>query len=181
MSSFDLAIPIILRHEGGFVNNPADPGGATNFGVSLRWLKAQGLLEDLEHLEGDLTNDNVVAVIKNMTVDIAKGFYQRYWWDAYHYGDIVAQAVATKIFDMAVNLGAPRAHRMVQQALGFSLDQRDGIIGPKTLAELNTMSSLTIIINLQNIQAQFYRNLVAANPARQKFLAGWLNRAYDRV
>ena len=45
-ASFEAAIPTILRHEGGFSNDPQDVGGATNFGVSLRWLKAQGLLED---------------------------------------------------------------------------------------------------------------------------------------
>jgi lysozyme family protein len=177
MSLFELSIPTVLRHEGGFNNVSGDPGGATNFGVSLRWLRAQGLLEELEHEEGDVTHDEIQA-IKLMTVAEAEAFYQRFWWDAYKYGTIIPQAVATKIFDMSVNLGAPRAHRMVQKAL--QLDQ-DGILGPKSMAELNTMSSLTVIISLQNTQAQFYRDLVTANPARQKFLQGWLNRAYDRI
>lgn len=172
MSNFDLAIPIILRHEGGFVNDAADPGGATNYGVSLRWLKGQGLAGDVDH-DGDVD----AADIKAMTVDDAKALYKKFWWDAYHYGTILAQAVANKIFDMAVNMGAPRAHKMVQQVLGLV---EDGVIGPKTLNELNTRPSLGVIVSLQNTQAAFYRALVAANPARQKFLQGWLNRAYDR-
>ena len=48
MSDFESAIPTILRHEGKFEQNAADPGGVTNYGISLRWLKAQGLLENLE-------------------------------------------------------------------------------------------------------------------------------------
>jgi len=176
MSRFDLAIPIVLRREGGFANDAADPGGATNFGVSLRWLKAQGLLEELEHEESDLTHDEVMAV-KLMTRDQAAAFYQKYWWNRYAYSNILAQVVATKIFDTAVNLGPPRAHRIAQQVVGVT---QDGILGPGTLHELNTRNSLEVVTGLQTAQAQFYRDLVTANPARQKFLAGWLRRALDQ-
>lgn len=176
MSLFELAIPIILRREGGFVNDAADPGGATNFGVSLRWLQAQGLLDELEQEEGDVTHDAVQAV-KLMTPDEAKAFYRKFWWDAYHYGNIIAQAVATKVFDMSVNLGAPRAHRLLQIALAVP---SDGVIGPATLAKANSANSILLINDLQQEQAGFYRDLVAKNPARQKFLAGWLNRAFDK-
>jgi lysozyme family protein len=172
MSLFELSIPVILRREGGFVNDATDPGGATNYGVSLRWLRSQGLAGDINH-DGDID----IADIKALTPAEAEGFYRTRWWDAYQYGQINAQALATKVFDMAVNLGPPRAHRMAQQAIGLP---QDGILGSKSFTELNTLSSLTIIMRLQDIQAKFYRQLVAVNPARQKYLAGWLNRAYDR-
>lgn len=174
MSVFELSIPKVLRHEGGFVNDPSDAGGATNYGVSLRWLKTQGLLTELEH--STETDDPVIAV-ERMTLADATAFYKKFWWDAYHYGDILPQMVADKIFDMSVNLGAPRAHRMVQSVVGVT---QDGILGSATLGELNSVSSLKIIVGLQDTQAAFYRALVAANPARQKFLQGWLTRAYDR-
>ena len=177
MSTFEDAIPTILRHEGGFNNDPQDAGGATNFGVSLRWLKAQGLLEDLE--QEDRTQDEIV-VIKSMTQEQAAALYKSYWWNPYNYGAIDSQLVATKIFDTAVNLGAPRAHRIVQVALGFTQDQRDGILGVKSMAEINAAGAAPLVVQIQNLQAAFYRQLVAANPARQKFLQGWLNRAYDR-
>lgn len=173
MSSFELAIPIILRHEGGFVNNAADPGGATNFGVSLRWLKTQGLAGDIDH-DGDVDIND----IKAMSASDASGLYHQFWWNAYKYEMIVAQMVANKIFDMAVNLGAPRAHRMVQQILGVN---QDGVLGPKSFQEINAASNLSLITRLQESQATFYRSLVASNPARQQFLTGWLNRAYDRI
>src|SRR5271163_3132568 len=177
MSDFNLAIPTILRHEGGFNNDPADPGGATNFGVSLRWLKAQGLLEDLEQQD---KTQNEVLVIKELTQEQAEAFYKTYWWNPYNYGVINSQMVATKIFDTAVNLGAPRAHRIVQACLGFTPDQRDGILGPASMAEINAAGAAPLIVQIQNMQAAFYRQLVATNPARAKFLQGWLNRSYDR-
>ena len=177
MSTFEDAIPTILRHEGGFNNDPQDAGGATNFGVSLRWLKAQGLLEDLE--QEDRTQDEIV-VIKSMTQEQAAALYKSYWWNPYNHGAIDSQLVATKIFDCAVNMGAPRAHRIVQVALGFTQDQRDGILGVKSMAEINAAGAAPLVVQIQNLQAAFYRQLVVANPARAKFLNGWLRRAYDR-
>ena len=177
MSDFESAIPTILRHEGGFNNDPVDAGGATNYGVSLRWLKAQGLLEDLE--QEDRTQDEI-QVIKQMTQEQAAALYKAYWWNPYNYGAIDSQLVATKIFDTAVNLGAPRAHRIVQVALGFTQDQRDGILGIKSMAEINAAGAAPLVVQIQNLQAAFYRQLVVANPARAKFLSGWLSRAYDR-
>lgn len=173
MSSFDLAIPTILRHEGGLVDNPCDPGGITNHGVSLRWLRSKGLAGDLNH-DGDVDADD----IRVMTVDDAKSFYLTYWWNAYHYSNIIAQAVATKIFDSAVNMGAPRAHSIAQNILGVATD---GILGPKSFAELNAMPSLKFITMYQDALAAFYRRLVYLDPRRQQFLKGWLNRAYDRI
>jgi lysozyme family protein len=173
MSTFELAIPTVLRHEGGLVDNPNDPGGITNHGVSLRWLKSKGLAGDINH-DGDVD----AADIKVMTVDQASVFYRTFWWDAYGYGIIVAQLVATKIFDSAVNLGPMRAHKFAQEIIGVSTD---GVLGPKSFAEINATPSLKFITAYQTRLADFYRALVVANPARQEFLSGWLNRAYDRI
>ena len=173
MSLFSLAIPTVLRHEGGLVDNPNDPGGITNHGVSLRWLKSKGLAGDINH-DGDVDAQD----IKIMTADEASQFYLDYWWNPYQYSNLVAQAVATKIFDTAVNMGAPRAHKFAQRIVGV-VD--DGNLGPHSFAAINAMPSLQFITAYQNAQAQFYRNIVASNPAREVFLTGWLNRAYDRI
>ena len=173
MSEFNLAIPTILRHEGGLADNLNDPGGITNFGVSLRWLKSKGLAGDLDH-DGDVDATD----IRIMTKDEATAFYRTFWWNQYKYGLIVAQMVATKVFDAAVNMGAPRAHSLAQGVLGV---KQDGILGPKSLGELNAMPSLKFITAYQEAMAQFYRRLVNLNPKRQEFLKGWLARAYDRI
>jgi lysozyme family protein len=174
MSCFDDAIEVVLRHEGGFENNVNDPGGATNFGVSARWLHSKGLLEQLE--EGDKTQDEVMA-IRSMTKEQAMGFYKAYFWDFYKYQNLQAQPVATKLFDTGVNLGPSRAHKILQGILGLP---QDGVLGPKSFAEANAMSPSVLIVNFQSAQAQFYRYLVAKNPKLGVFLAGWLNRAFDR-
>lgn len=179
MSIFELAIPIVLRHEGGFVNDAADPGGATNFGVSLRWLVSQGLLDKLEHDEGDVTQDAVQAV-KLMSQAEAEMFYKDYWWTPGGYEAILAQMVANKVFDTAVNMGTARAVNFAQKIVGIT-PPYTGHLGPKTLAGINAMPTPIFLASYQNAQAAFYRALVAANPARGKFLAGWLNRAYDRI
>lgn len=157
MSLFELAIPIVLRHEGGLIDDPSDPGGITNFGISQRSYPSIN--------------------IRALTVETASAIYKRDWWDAHHYGDIVPQAVGNKILDTAVNLGASRAHKILQEAAGVAVD---GILGPATFTAVNTMNSLTLLVTFQNLQAQYYRNLVIADPALQKFLAGWLSRAFDK-
>lgn len=176
MSEFSIAIPTILRHEGRYSNNPADSGGATNFGVSLRYLKQAGLLEELELEEGDPTHNDMLA-IQNMTKDEACEIYLKKWWTPYGYSAFNAQVIGTKVFDTAVNLGAGRAHKMLQFILHLT---EDGVLGPKSYNEANAFPAAALLISYQNSQAQFYRNLVAANPARQQFLNGWLARAYDR-
>lgn len=178
MSTFDLAWPIVKRHEGGFVNNPNDPGGATNFGVSLRWLVSQGLLTQLEHDEGDVTQDAVTAV-KLMTEAEAQAFYVKYWWDANGYANVVSQALATKLVDTAINMGSVRANNFAQEIVGIT--PTTGHFGPKTTAAVNAFPQTQFILAYQNKMADFYRSLVAANPKRAEFLAGWLNRAYDRI
>jgi lysozyme family protein len=174
MSDFNTAIEVVLRHEGGFVDNPSDPGGATDYGVSARWLKSKGLLEQLE--EGDKTQDEVMA-IREMTKAQAMGFYKAYFWDFYKYQNLQAQPVATKVFDTGVNLGPSRSHRILQGILGLI---PDGVLGPKTFAEANALSPSTLVVKFQTAQANFYRGLVAKNPKLSVFLSGWVNRAYDR-
>jgi len=183
MSTFELAIPTVLRHEGRFVDNPADPGGATNFGISLRWLVSQNLLSVLEQEEGDLTQDAVNAV-KSMTQAEAEGFYQVKWWDAYGYGRIIDQSVATKIFDTAVNIGPRPAHRLAQQAvnsLGGSTIAIDGQLGSNSILALNDAAYPQILHAMQDLQAMYYQQLVNDHPNLAKFLPGWRNRAYDRI
>ena len=176
MASFDTAIPVVLRHEGGFVNCKNDPGGITNFGISIRWLKSQNLLSELELEEGDKTQDEL-SVMKDMSEDQAKGFYKCWWWDKYGYQNFISDAVGTKVFDTAVNVGASRAHRILQGIVGVV---QDGVLGPKSFSEANAMSPSVLVVKFQTAQAQFYRDLVTKNPKLEEFISGWLNRAYDR-
>lgn len=179
MADFDAAFPVVLKHEGGFISDPNDPGGATNYGVSLRWLKGQGLLGDMDH-DGDVDTDD----IRLLTVNTAKQFYKINWWDRYGYNNFFQQEIATKVFDTAVNVGAKKAHQFLQQAFNVWSNNKlivDGLLGSKTYQAVNDSGyKTTILSSYQEIQANYYRALVQNNPKFTKFLRGWLNRAYDR-
>jgi len=177
MSRFDLAIPTVLEHEGGYVDDPDDPGGATNFGISLRYLKKQGA-----HV-GDFDEDGDVDIddIRAMSVDDAEHIYRTLWWDRFGYGKIVDQALATKVFDLAVNMGARQAHRLLQRAcraVGKPVTE-DGLLGPVTLAAVNELPAQAVLAALRSEAAGFYRVLIAADPGRRKWQSGWLRRAYS--
>lgn len=174
---FEAALALVLAHEGGFVDDQADPGGATKYGVSLRTLRALGdLAFDLDG-DGDLDADDV----KHLTVETAGAFYHQHFWDRYGYAELRDLHVAAKAFDLAVNMGPGAAHRCLQRALracGVPVAE-DGILGPITRQAANDAEFKGLFPALKSEAAGFYRALVAAQPAREKWLKGWLNRAYS--
>ncbi|WP_372069752.1 glycosyl hydrolase 108 family protein (plasmid) [Tistrella mobilis] len=172
------AIETVLAHEGGYIDDPDDPGGATNWGVSLRYLRAIGDLT-LADVDGD--GDVDVDDIRQMTRAQAAAIYHREWWVRYGYGQLPVP-VSAKVMDLAVNMGASQAHRIAQRALR-AVDARqavvdDGIIGPLTRRAILSVDSGRLVTAIRSEAAGFYRGLVVAQPVRQKWLRGWLNRAY---
>lgn len=182
MSTFEKAIPQILLHEGGYVNHPSDPGGATNWGISLRFLQG------VPAVYGDVDNDGDVDAqdIRNMTVDEAKLIYKTFWWDKYRYGLIWDQTVATKVFDLSVNMGAVRAHKLLQMALNkaFSLNLTvDGVLGNASMASINAVADgnqeQMLLTAYSNEAWGFYQRLITGNPKFKAFEKGWKNRAFS--
>lgn len=158
---FEKAITIVLKHEGGYVNDPNDLGGETKYGISKR---------SYPHLD-----------IKNLTVEQAIEIYRRDWWDKYRYGDIKDQDVATKVFDLSVNMGPATAHRLLQEALvflGYDIAV-DGIIGPQTIGAANKTAPRRLLQVLRWMAAHHYYRIAAQRPQSQAFLMGWLTRAYS--
>jgi lysozyme family protein len=165
-SRFLRAMARIFQWEGGLVDNPKDPGGITNLGISLRWLEGQGI---------DINGDGKVDAkdVKALTPETAEQLYLAHFWRA-AYGQIKSEDVAIYVFDMAVNMGAERAHRIAQEACGA---EADGQIGPKTLSALNAVEPSTLLRKMREIRAKFYNDLAARKPALAVFLKGWLKRA----
>lgn len=180
MSTFEKAIPVILAHEGGYVNHPSDPGGATSFGISLRFLADYPMLGDFDH-DGDVDIDD----IKMMTREDAVEIYRVAWWDKFGYERINDQTIATKLFDLSVNMGAKRAHILIQQALnnafGLSI-ATEGNLGPITIGAINSATDgrgeQALLDAFCNAAWAFYQGIVDRRPASAVFLKGWKNRAF---
>ncbi len=119
--TFDQAFDILISHEGGYVNNPADPGMETKFGISKR---------QYPHLD-----------IKNLTLADARSIYLRDFW-ARAQCDKLHPDLAFDVFDAAVNSGVGQAIRWLQRAVGVA---DDGVVGPLTLAQINREQDVSAI------------------------------------
>lgn len=170
---FNYAVGVILAHEGGYSNDHDDPGGETNFGITQIDLK--------EHIK-DFTS--FPTDVKDLTQIEAEYFYKKVYWDEYNYNAINSLPIATKIFDMAVNMGSHEAHELTQRALGYCGYSNlvvDGILGGHTLAAINETCLHGREEDLMNELIDeckwFYEHLVQEKPILKKFLNGWLERA----
>ena len=133
--TFDGVFDRLIGHEGGYVNDPTDPGGETNWGISKR------------------SYPNVD--IKNLTRDGAKAIYRRDFWDRLK-ADTLHDGVAYQLFDFAVNSGIETAVRYLQRAVGVA---DDGHWGPASAAAAAAMSESDTIMGLNAERLDFMTRL----------------------
>jgi|SRR6185436_9378479 len=168
MADFNKAIPITLQWEGGYVNNPNDPGGETNRGIILSVWKKNA------HLCGCVgTSDE----LKKITEDQAKVIYKAIFWNGILGDEIIRQDIANQVFDTYVNCGSAAIvmlqHVLNKHAAGLVAD---GIFGQKTLDALNSCE-FEIAHEYKAARIAYYQWLPTVNPKLSIFLAGWLRRA----
>lgn len=159
--SFEACLRVILDSEGGFVDDPADPGGATNRGITLATLSSW---------RGHLAT---VADVRALSVaDVARIYLARYW-NPSHAGDCAA-GVDLMVFDEAVNQGVGRAIETLQRAVGVLVD---GLWGPKSQAALKAADPGVLIARIAADRIAHYRAL----PTFPHFGNGWLARVARTV
>jgi type VI secretion system secreted protein VgrG len=174
-SNFDEAVKVILAFEGGWVNDPADLGRETNFGISMLFIEQEGLTA----AELGVTDLTTPGCLKAMTVDTAKKVYHTVFWDRPGYDRIVNAKVATKLMDMSVNCGSGRGHRIIQQAcndLGAQLVV-DGALGPKSIATINSLDPQKLVNAMCDRQLAYYEAIIVARPLNAKFRHNWTMRS----
>ena len=157
MTTREKAIERVLAHEGGFVDHPSDPGGATNYGITERVARDYGYKGSMRTLP------------RATAIEI----YRKQYWDAVH-GDHLPFAVAFQVFDAAVNHGAGNAKRWLQQALGVTAD---GAIGPITLAAAKRADPAALILKFNEIRLKFYASLTTFGT----FGRGWSRRLAENL
>jgi len=133
--NFTACLADVLVHEGGYVDHPKDPGGATNLGIThktlARWKKVSPFTS--------LPKSEVKALTKASVAPI----YRAYYWDEVR-GDDLPSGLDAAVFDYAVNSGPGRAAKLLQRLVGVS---EDGIIGSQTLAAVGKVTNLARLIN----------------------------------
>lgn len=151
--NFDLCLDKVLEFEGGYVNHPKDPGGATNHGVTQR------VYDSYRASKGKARQ-----TVKNITNGEIGDIYKKQYWDAVR-GDDLPSGLDLAVFDFAVNSGPVRAIRTLQKVSGV---EADGVLGPATIA----VAKKALIGKYCEARLNFLRNLDTFDT----FGKGWTRR-----
>lgn len=197
---FDAAFKDLMKVEGGFVDNRHDAGGATIYGISLRFLIAEGRVDldrdgradfDLD-MDGDIDGQD----IRLLTPDHARALYWRCFWLRVG-AEQLPRPMGEALFDQAVNGGIASAGKLLQRAINTCLMGSraatrpallavDGAIGPATrdamlwVLRWPGLGMPSLIAAFRSAAKERYRSIAARNPSQAVFLKGWLARA-DRL
>tara|TARA_R100000152_G_C6772765_1_gene199819 strand:- start:1202 stop:1699 length:498 start_codon:yes stop_codon:yes gene_type:complete len=153
--TFDEIIEEVLKHEGGYVNDPKDLGGETNFGIAKRFYP------DLD--------------IKNLTKEEAKEIYKKDYWNRNKVDDLPSD-LKYIFFDMCVNQGRRTAVKILQRAINNKGGKLvvDGGFGPGTKGALAKYKPS--VSRVRCYRLKHYYDLVSRKPEQERFLFGWYNR-----
>lgn len=167
MADINKLIPFLLKWEGGYSNHKADRGGATMKGITIAtyraYCKAKGLPEP------------TIKRLKGVSMEEWKDILRTLYWDKFRADDINSQSVANICVDWAWMSGKT-AIKNVQRILGV---KADGVVGPITLAAINSRSPLPLFGMIKERRKEFYAELVESTPSQQVFFNGWMNRLSD--
>ena len=174
MAIFSKSLNAVLKHEGGFVDDPDDRGGATNRGITQKTLS-------------DWRGKEVTAAdVQALTETEAGGIYKARYWDKMSLDLIVSQGMAEAVMDFGVNAGPKTAVRALQAAVNWVEKEgaklaEDGIIGPITIRAVNTTTERMLILKFFEVRARYYLNISRSRPVNRKFLYAWMRRSLDHV
>ena len=164
MASWFNYIPTLLRHEGGFANDPDDSGGATMKGVTIAtfrmWYGADKTVEDLKAI-----------------TDCQWCRIMRSYWDGVKGDSIKNQSIAELVADWHINSGV-NAIKRIQRMFGITAD---GIVGKVTLSYLNSPNPEATFYRLRGERESYYKDLAQSNPKKRKYLNTWLRRTQSFI
>ena len=156
LTTFNNIIEVVLKHEGGYVNDPNDLGGETKYGITKRFYP------DVD--------------IKNLTIEQATEIYKKDYWDK-NKVESLPQNLWHIYFDMCVNMGKRTAVKVLQRAAnnkGKDIEV-DGGLGPATIGALKGVE----LDRVRAFRVKYYVDLITARPEQEKFFLGWFRRATE--
>jgi lysozyme family protein len=157
--NFNAVLALVVLSEGGYVNHSKDPGGMTNLGCTKAvW----------EEYVGHPVSENDM---RNLTPELVAPLYKRKYWDKV-VGDDLPSGLDYAVFDAAINSGAGRAAKWLQEIVGVTAD---GSIGKRTLAAVHTMDVQDLIAKYNDKRLQFLESL----PTFSTFGKGWSRRVSE--
>jgi len=168
MADVNLLAPKILMHEGGFVDDPADHGGATNMGVTMGLWKRVGYDKDGD---GDIDVDDLRLLTRADATIVLKQFY----WDRWHGDQIESQSVADILVDW-VWCSGKWGIVIPQCLLGVTAD---GLVGAQTIEALNAQNPGQFHQRIMGERVKFVMDIVRRDPSQGRFQRGWLNCLND--
>jgi lysozyme family protein len=157
--NWEKAFQAVLKHEGGFVNHPKDPGGMTNLGVTKK------VWEEFVGREVD------EAEMRALTPDVVKPLYKKNYWDKIK-GDQLPSGVDYAAYDLAVNSGTGRAAKYLQRIAGVP---DDGVIGPKSMEAILSCDPVQTVDAICDMRLDFLQKL----PTWGTFGKGWGRRVEE--
>lgn len=164
MADINKLAPIILSFEGGYVNDPTDKGGATNFGVTIATWKQVGYDKDGD---GDIDNTDIKLLTKDDFTRVL-----RIYWNRWKADDIKDQKIANILVDWIWGSGS-NGIKIPQRLLGLT---QDGVVGSKTIAAINSQEPVQFLAKLYQTRLEFLDNIVKNNPSQAKYIKGWKRR-----
>ncbi len=154
-SNYETCLKHVLRHEGGYVNHPSDPGGETNFGITVAVARENGY----------------AGPMKSIPMNTVKRIYRARYWDALRCDDLPA-GVDYAVFDYGVNSGIGRSAKVLQRTLGIP---DDGRVGPETIDAVNKCDAFDLVERLCDERLAFLKRLVTW----PTFGKGWARRVAE--
>jgi len=175
MADFNQAFQLVIANEGGYVNDPDDPGGETYKGVARKifskwdgWIKID-LLKRQAGFPGNLDKD------VELQQDV-EDFYRVNFWNKVKGDDITNQKVAESIFDFGVNAGVGTSASLAQLVVEA---ETDGVIGQKSIARINAFNSDHFLAAFTVAKIARYIHIVQKRPTSRKYFYGWICRAVE--
>lgn len=180
--TLDQMLDDLVRVEGGYVNDPSDSGGETNFGITV----------------GVARQNGYAGSMRDMPLETAKAIYKMIYWHVPGFDRVADRAprVAEELFDTGVNMGPDKAKKMLQRCLR-ALNRMgtdypdiavDGDIGTGTISALTKFMAIrgaageTVLLHaLDALQGERYIEIAETNPKNEKFLYGWLANRLGNV